>query len=186
MTTLSIRNMVCRHCIEAVRRILERLEIPDGDVTLGSVTLPAPLSATQTGQLHEALHADGFELITDPEEILTERVRHAVMHHVRDENECRLNLSACIEQQVGQPYDTVSRIFSRREGRTIEAYTAAQRIERVKELLDYGELTLGEIAFRTGYSSTAHLSRRFKELTGMTPSAYRAARSNLRLPLPEA
>ncbi len=184
--TLQIRNMVCRHCMEAVRRIFDRLQLPATEISLGRAETVRELTPDELATLAAELRADGFELLSDPEEMMVERVRHAVMHHVRDEDECRLNLSACIERQIGEPYDTVSRIFSRREGRTIEAYTAAQRIERVKELLEYGELTLSEIAFRTGFSSTAHLSRRFKELTGMTPTAYRNARTPLRRPLPEA
>lgn len=184
--TLSIRNMVCRHCIEAVRRILDSMQLPVAELSLGRAEIARDLTADELSTLAEKLRDDGFELLTNPEEMIVEQVRHAVIHHVRDEEECRLNLSACIERQIGQPYDAVSRIFSRREGRTIEAYTAAQRIERVKELLDYGELTLAEIAWRTGFSSTAHLSRRFKELTGMTPTAYRATRTPLRRPLPEA
>lgn len=81
-----------------------------------------------------------------------DKVKLAVLHHVRDQEECHYNLSACIEKHVGVAYDTLSRIFSQNEGRTIERYHIAQKVERVKELLGYKELTLAEIAFRTGYS----------------------------------
>lgn len=183
---ISIRNMVCRHCIEAVERVLDSLSVAPREVMLGEAVIPDTTDDASLGRIDAALRREGFELILDPDVEIVERVRHAVIHHVRDEEECRLNLSACIESQIGMPYDAVSRIFSRVEGRTIESYCASQRIERVKELLDYGELTLGEIAWRTGFSSTAHLSRRFKELTGMTPSDYKKARKSLRKPLPDA
>lgn len=171
--TFNIKNMVCRHCVAAVRRALEELGLDVVDVRLGSATVggPEPDSA-RLAEIDSTLAALGFERITDSAAMLVEKVKLAVLHHVRDEQECRLNLSACIERRTGTGYDQLSRIFSATEGRTIEKYHMAQKIERVKELLDYRELTLAEIAWRTGFSSAAHLSRRFKEATGMTPTQY--------------
>lgn len=171
---LLIKNMVCRHCVEAVRDILSRLELSPVSVELGRADISAErLTPLQLEALDDALSAAGFARITDPDAAMVEQVKQAVMHHVRSEDECRLNLSECIERQLKAPYDAVSRVFSRREGRTVESYCTAQRIERVKELLEYGELTLSEIAWKTGFSSPAHMSRRFKEITGLTPSAYK-------------
>ena len=67
----------------------------------------------------------------------------------------------------------MSSLFSEIENTTIEQYFIAQKIERVKELLAYGELSLGEIADKLNYSSTAHLSAQFKKVTGLTPSRFR-------------
>lgn len=173
MTSLNIKNMVCRHCVAAVRGALENLGLDVADVRLGSATLAghAPDEAT-LAEIDAVLAALGFGRITDSAALLVEKVKQAVLHHVRDEQECRLNLSACIERRTGMNYDQLSRVFSATEGRTIEKYHMAQKIERVKELLGYGELTLSEIAWRTGFSGASHLSRRFKEATGMTPTQY--------------
>lgn len=183
---LLIKNMVCRHCIKAVRQIFEKFDIEPESVSLGRVSIPAQhLEPSLLESLDKALHEAGFSRITDPDGGIVEQVKQAVMHHVRSEEECRLNLSDCIERQLGISYDAASRIFSRHEGRTVENYCTAQRIERVKELLEYGELTLSEIAWHTGFSSPAHLSRRFKEITGITPSAYRMKHQGARRPLPD-
>ena len=47
------------------------------------------------------------------------------------------------------------------------------KIEKVKELLLYDELTLSEIAFQMNYSSVAYLSNQFKKVTGLTPSHFK-------------
>ena len=114
----------------------------------------------------------GFEPITGHDDEIVDIIKHTINSHIAEGDSCRFNLSACIEKNLPVSYDTASRIFSQIEGRTIEKYYNACKIERVKELLGYGNMTLGDIAFETGYSSTAHLSRRFKEVTGMTPTEY--------------
>ncbi len=183
---LLIKNMVCRHCVGAVRSILTQQGLDPVSVEIGRAEITADhLTSAQLEALDKALGEAGFSRITDPEVGVVEQVKQAVMHHVRSEDECRLNLSDCIERQLGVSYDTASRVFSRHEGRTVESYCTAQRIERVKELLEYGELTLSEIAWKTGFSSPAHMSRRFKEITGLTPSAYRSSHPGPRKPLTE-
>lgn len=170
---LLIRNMVCRHCVKAVTMALESVGLDVADVTLGRAEIREPaLDATMLETVRNSLADQGFELISDPDDVLTERIRHAVQQHVRSEDECRLKLSVCLERRLGVGYDTISRVFSRKEGRTVEKYYIAQKIERVKELLGYRELSLGEIAFRTGYSSVSHLSRQFKEYVGVTTSEF--------------
>ena len=165
--------MVCRHCVAAVTAILNRLGIPFESVDIGSALVDeTALDANTLDALDKELAKEGFERVVDSDSMTVEKIKHAVLHHVRDEEECHLNLSACIEERVGMPYDTLSRIFSQKEGRTIEKYHIAQKIERVKELLGYGQMNLAEIADRTGYSSASHLSRQFKQITGLTPSEY--------------
>ncbi|MCM1066566.1 MAG: AraC family transcriptional regulator [Muribaculaceae bacterium] len=169
---VEIKNMVCRHCVTALENVLRKLDIPFRKVEIGYVDFVNRPTPAQLLSLDGELSGLGFERIENMEQSLVERAKLAVMHHVRDEAECKLKLSACIEEQVGVPFDTISRIFSQLEGRTIEKYHIAQKVERVKELLAYGGRTLEEIADITGYSSAAHLSRQFKAVTGLTPTAY--------------
>lgn len=175
--------MVCRHCVSAVSRILEGLGMTDISVDLGMASFSIPEGMAEEEALRridKALDINGFERIADRDEQIVEDVKHAVIHHLRDEEECRYNQSVCISEQLGLSYDQVSRIFSRLEGRTIERYSILQKVEYVKELLGYGNMTLVEIADKTGYSSVAHLSRQFKEVTGMTPSQYIASGASQR------
>ena len=182
-----IKNMVCRHCVAAVEKILEELGITDADVTLGRVVIPAekendfPLE-----RFDRMLEDNGFERILDRNTLIVEKIKETIIRHVRIERHCPLNLSACLERHLGNiSYDTASRIFSNREGRTIEKYFIAQKIELVKELLEYQQMTLNEIADMTGYSSVSHLSRQFKEVTGISPSQYLRQDNSNRLPLNE-
>lgn len=167
-----IKNMVCRHCITAVQSAFEKAGIPVDSIELGKALMPRRLSPDENSRLEEALHGLGFEIISGHEEAIVEAAKRAIMHHVRNESECRFKLSSCIEKQLGLPYPNVSRIFSRLEGRTLEKYHIAQKVERVKELLQHNEYTLSEIADMVDYSSAAHLSRQFKSVTGMTPTEY--------------
>ena len=170
---LKIKNMVCRHCVAAVTGALRDLGLDVRDVVLGRAVLgEESLDAATLARLDSALRDLGFERITDHDDEIVDTIKHTINSHIAEGDSCRFNLSACIEKQRPVSYDTASRIFSQIEGRTIEKYYNACKIERVKELLGYGNMTLGEIAFATGYSSTAHLSRRFKEVTGMTPIQY--------------
>lgn len=169
---IEIKNMVCRHCVGALEGALSDLGLTPLSVGIGYADFGRQLTKAELKVLDKALGELGFGRIDSPEQALVERAKRAVMHHVRDEAECKFKLSACIEEQVGTPFDTISRIFSQLEGRTIEKYHIAQKVERVKELLSYGGRTLDVIADMTGYSSAAHLSRQFKAVTGLTPTQY--------------
>ncbi len=183
---IKIKNMVCQHCVRAVERALADAGFEVLSASLGSARIGGgQLSGRSLERLDAALRAEGFDRVTDPRDAVVERVKHAILRHVREEN-CKFNLSACLSDHVGIEYDTLSRIFSAREGRTIEKYFIAQRVELVKELLGYGTLTLTEIADKAGYSSVAHLSRQFKAVTGLTPTQYLAdMAASSRIPLSE-
>lgn len=172
MTELLIKNMVCQHCVNAVRNLLEGRGYEVVGMELGKATVAGNLDEATLDNIGTALKELGFELLKDPESRLVEQAKILVLHHIREEKDRPHNLSACIEKKLNVSYDTVSRIFSQKEGRTLEKYHIAQKIERVKELLQHGEYTLSEIADMVDYSSVAHLSRQFKTVTGMTPTEY--------------
>ena len=174
---IMIKNMVCRHCIRAVEAILEKLGIHNAEIMLGTVRIPdEELAGISLEDLDRELEADGFERISD-------RNAMTIIRHVRIERDCPLNLSACLEKHLDITYDTASRIFSAQEGRTIEKYFIAQKIELVKELMSYNQMSISEIADLAGYSSVSHLSRQFKEVTGLTPSQYLRQGENDRRPI---
>ena len=175
---IQIKGMVCNHCVEAVANAFAAAGIPGAEVSLGGADLPGnEPTPQQLQQLDTELHKRGFQRITEPSVLMVEKAKLLIMQHVR-QGDCRLNLSACLQHDLHTDYSAISKAFSAIEGRTIEKYAIAQRVEYVKELLSYGEMTISEIADRTGYSSVAHLSRQFKSVTGLTPSEY------LRTPTP--
>lgn len=182
--TLYVKNMVCHRCIIAVEQILRDLQIPFAAVSLGEVQLTKDISEKMTSKLAERLAHIGFALIDDRKSRLIEKIKSVIIgliHHGSDH--IKVNLSDYLTEKLHYDYTYLSKLFSEIEGTTIEKYHIAQKIERVKELLVYDELSLGEIAFRLGYSSTAHLSSQFKKVTGLTPSHFKNVRSEKRKPL---
>lgn len=180
---LVIKNMVCNHCVEAVRRALDSIGMKVLGVELGRAEIDGDLSDTQLREAALKLQNAGFELIFDPDKELAESIKREVIAIVRSDELSDEKPSDILAKRLHRDYRTLSRVFSEQEGRTIETYVILQKIERVKELLLDGQLTVSEIAWRTGYSSTAHLSRQFKSITGMTPSDFR--RNGHRVPLNE-
>jgi AraC-like DNA-binding protein len=183
-STLRIKNMVCDRCIRVVREELTRLGVPVLTIALGEAVVegkPLPMK-----EIRSALELNGFELIEDKRLATIERIKRAIVEHVRRDPELTgrsLKLSRAIAHALGADYGTLSALFSSVEQVTIEQYTILQRIEYVKELLKYNELTLSEIAFRTGYSSVQHLSRQFKQITGMTATRFKSMTALLRTPI---
>lgn len=181
--TVNIKNMVCRHCVAAVTEAVHRLGLPATDVRLGSIEFARDLTPQELEALEQALAADGFDIIQTREAEAVERIKHTLIELSRRDTEKRPQLADEVSRAAGMSYSSAGRLFSQVEGRTIENYFLALRIERVKELIRYERLTLSEIALRTGFSSVAHLSRQFKQMTGMTPSQFRE--NGVRTPLPE-
>ncbi|MDN3654178.1 AraC family transcriptional regulator [Ferruginibacter paludis] len=175
-TTLLIKNMVCHRCILAVEDILKKESIPFQNVNFGEINLAEKLSPDQQERLVNKLGKIGFELIDNYTVGLIEKIKQLVIKRARnevDEKESKIKLSRYLTEKVSHEYTYLSSLFSSVEGRTIENYFIEQRIEKAKELLIYGQLTLSQIAFDLEYSSTAHLSTQFKKITGLTPTYFK-------------
>jgi len=173
---LLVKNMVCNRCISTVEGILEQASIPYHKVLLGEIHLLNSITQVQKNYLQTQLSKVGFELIDNYVGGLIEKIKHLVIQKARnelDKKEMKLNLSAFLSENLNYEYTHLSSVFSSVEGRTIENYFIEQRIEKAKELLVYGQMTLSEIAFELEYSSTAHLSGQFKKITGLTPSYFK-------------
>lgn len=176
-TKLYIKNMVCPRCIVTVKTIFETLEIPVADVQLGEVSLLTEPSESQKTKIEEELLKNGFELLLDHKSKIISQVKTIVVnqiHHVSDP--LKVNFSVLLSESLNHEYTGLSKLFSQVEGMTIERFIVKQKIEKVKELLFYDQLTLSEIADQLDYSSTAHLSSQFKKETGMTPSEFKKIR----------
>ena len=175
-TTLHIKNMVCPRCIRAVTDCLTRLGLHPLSVELGIAVVREGVDDALRIRLRQALEAEGFELLEAPRARLVEQIKDAVIRlvHYR-EAAPSANLSHYLSELLHKDYSTLSKLFSESTGMTIERYVILQKIERVKELLFYDEMSVSEIALKMNYSSTAYLSTQFKSVTGMTPSQFKAA-----------
>ncbi|MBB4034553.1 AraC-like DNA-binding protein [Dysgonomonas hofstadii] len=181
---LYIKNMVCDRCKMVVKSELEKLGLTPLNIDLGEVILEKPLDEHQKLLIENALAPLGFELIDDKKSRLIEQIKTLIIELVHYNNSnLKINLSDYLSDKLHHDYNYISNLFSEIEGTTIEKYFIAQKIEKVKELLVYDELSLNEIAFRLNYSSTAHLSSQFKKVTGLTPSHFKQIKTNKRKPL---
>lgn len=179
---LLIKNMVCPRCIIAVKNILESEGVTVKSISLGDAEIEEELTDERRLSVARKLQDMGFELLDDPRSQLVEQIRIAVQQWVRM-NEERPKLSDYLANNLKKDYSTLSKLFSEVRGITIERFAIIHRIEYAKELMCYSQLSTSEIAYKLGYSSPAHLSSQFKQVTGMTPKDFRALGQHGRISL---
>lgn len=173
--------MVCNRCKTAVQNEFEKIGIQPITIELGEVETSGEIPQKQLSDLQNSLKHLGFEVIDDKKSRLIEQIKTEIIRliHYSEEIE-NTNLSNILSSKLHYEYNYLSNLFSEVEGTTIEKYFIAQRIEKVKELLVYDELTLSEIANQLGYSSVAYLSSQFKKVTGLTPTFYKSLKESKR------
>lgn len=184
MTTLFIKNMVCDRCIMVVQNELEKLGLDAKNIKLGEVILSKEITSLEKENLSKTLEPLGFEVIDDKKGRIIEKIKNIIIdlvHH--QDSDVKTNLSDVLSDKLHHDYNYLSNLFSEVEGTTIEKYFIAQKVEKVKELLVYDELSLSEIANRLNYSSVAYLSNQFKKVTGLTPSHFKQIKEDKRKPL---
>jgi len=183
---LIVKNMVCPRCIKVVREELEKLGYTVNKVKLGEVELAQTEDELDYKAIKESLQKEGFELIEDPKEKLVNAIKTEIINVIqkyKHEDLEKIVFSKYLSKQLRKDYFLLSSLFSKIEGITIEQFIISQKIEKAKELLRYGELTLSEIAYELGYTSVQHLSNQFKKITGMTASQFRKNSESLRNPI---
>lgn len=169
-----IKHMVCPRCVMTARKIFNDCGITPLNVELGVVTLADPVGGEKLDELRKSLEEYGFELIDDRRRQIVEQIRVGVIEYVRQpELREKMNLSQWLCHKCRRDYSYISKLYTEINGISIEKYYIAQRVELVKELLIYGELTVSEIAYTIGYSSVAHLSAQFKSVTGLSPTQFK-------------
>lgn len=173
--------MVCGRCKMVVKSELVKLGLHPVAVELGEVEIQEEAIDKIKMELLHNLQSLGFDLIDDKKSKTIERAKTLIIDLVQNKhNQININLSHYLSQQIGQDYGAISVLFSEVEGVTIEKYFISQKIEKVKELLIYDEMTLNEIAFLLNYSSVAHLSNQFKKVTGFSPRYFKQLKDKKR------
>ncbi|MBK9270957.1 MAG: helix-turn-helix transcriptional regulator [Saprospiraceae bacterium] len=171
---LYIKNMVCDRCKMVVKSKLLKSGLHPLSVELGEVEIQESNIDDKKSELLHNLQSVGFDLIDNKKSKVIEKIKHLIIDLVhKKNNQININLSDYLAQQLNQDYSTLSNLFSEVEGITIEKYFIHQKLERVKELILYDEMTLNEIAHLLNYSSVAHLSNQFKKVTGFSPSYFK-------------
>ena len=171
---IHIKYMVSLRCKMAVKEELDKLKLKHTSIELGEVNLKKDITGDDREFLRKGLLKKGLELIDDKKSLLIERTKTIIIEliHYSEENP-KINYSDYISEKLDYNYNHLSSLFSEVTGTTIANYIIINKIERVKELLLYDELTLTEISLLMEYSSVAHLSHQFKKITGLTPTYFK-------------
>lgn len=166
--------MVCHRCILAVEQIFESMHYKLLAIKLGEVEVEEELETEELQHVKQKLEAIGFELLNDKERQGVTQIKGLLIELLQSEQLIlKVPLSSYLAKELNKDYLYLTQLFSQLESTTIEQYFIHLKIEKVKELLLYDELSLKEIAFRLNYSSVAHLSTQFKKITGMPPTAFK-------------
>lgn len=173
--TIHVKNMVCNCCIHLLRKELAIDGLTVHDIRLGSLEFSYDPKKVSLKTIHGILEQYGFEIIIDKEKILVEQIRQAMVDLIHNSTyNAMVRNSDYLVERFGMSYPYISSLFSKHEKITLEKFTILHKIEKVKELIGYGELTLSEIAYMMGYSSVQYLSTQFKSVTGVSVTDYKS------------
>lgn len=176
---ISIRGMVCERCIAVIKEGITNLGHEISKISLGKLSLTEELNNEESNKIESFLQSNGFELISKRQARIVNQAKELIDEVFRENvrYDSKLRFSALLSERLHLNYDSISETFSALEGITLEKYIIAKRLEKVKELLVYTEFSLTEIAYITGFSSINHLSRQFKELTGLSPTHFKTVKN---------
>lgn len=178
--------MVSNRCKIAVKDILKNLGLHFIVVDLGEIDLMEDITGEQLESFRRALSVSGFELMDNTRSILIERITNAIIEMVHySEEVTKINFSEYLSVKLNHEYNYMSKIFSEVKGITIQQFIIIHKVEKIKELLMYGELNLTEISYKLNYSSVSHLSNQFRKVTGLSPSDYKHLKGQRRISLEE-
>ncbi len=170
----------------AVKEILKQMQLHFIVVELGEVDIMESITPAQREEIRALLLTAGLQLMDDKRAVLIEKIKNAIIEMVHHTDEpLKINFSNYLSEKLDHDYTYLSNLFSEVQGTTIEQFVIAHKIERVKELIIYGELNITEIAWKMNYSSVAHLSNQFKKMTGLTPSHFKQLKDKRRSPIEE-
>jgi AraC family transcriptional regulator len=173
--TLYVKYMVCKCCIRILKQELEQHGIQIHRIVLGEIDIKYESLKISDFQIEKIIKDNGFEMVTNKDKILVEQIKIAVIELVHFANNMNsiIRNSDYLVEKLGYSYQHLSTIFSKYEPNTLEKFIILHKIEKVKEMIEYGDLTLSEIAFAMGYSSVQYLSTQFKNITGISVTDYK-------------
>lgn len=178
--------MVSARCKLAVKEVLKGMNLHFVVVELGEVDIMEDITLAQREEMKAALLLSGLELMDDKKAVLIEKIKNVIIEMVHHSDEViKTNFSTFLSEKLNYDYTYMANLFSEVQGTTIEQYIISNKVERIKELIIYGELNITEIAWKMNYSSVAHLSNQFKKVTGLSPSHFKKLKDKRRSPIEE-
>jgi YesN/AraC family two-component response regulator len=177
---LKIKNMVCERCCMMVESRLREIGLEVIDVELGTATVKRTQNMPSFEDIGNELRTLNFELVSNRQEQLVENVKHALLKLLEGQIDEELNLSDYLSDHIAMNYSQISKTFSKLEKQTIEKFFIKLKIEKATEMISYDNQNFSQIAYNLGYKTLQHLSRQFKQVTGMTMSEYKGLNENKR------
>lgn len=172
--TLYLKNMISRSCMRVINEDLEDIGVHVVEIILGKITIAYDEKTTSLESIVQLLQNDGFPLVEDKDQILVEQIKTTIRELILFSlNNTVTRNSDYLVDKLGYSYQHLSTVFSKYESNTLEKFIIALKIEKVKELIEYGELSLSEVAYMLGYSSVQYLSTQFKNTTGISVTDYK-------------
>lgn len=174
--------MACESCKIVVKEALKELDIAPVKVELGEIETKEDISSEEKRELNNKIKKAGLELLEKKQGVLIEKIRKVIIDYVyKSDEKPNIKFSVLLSKELNHSYTYLANFFSEVEATTIEQFIIALKIERIKELILFGEDTFSEIAHKLHYSSVAHLSSQFKKATGLTPSHFKALKEKRRI-----
>jgi len=177
--------MVSARCKLIVKQELQKLELHFIMIELGEVELMENIGGEQLEHLKSALLQSGLELLDNKRSVLIEKIKNTIIEMVLTDGLVNMNFSDYLRGKLNHDYTYLANLFRDIQGVTIEQFIISHKIERIKELIIYDELTITEIAWKMNYKSVAHLSNQFKKITGLSPSHFKQLKDRRRSPIEE-
>ncbi|MBP6512137.1 MAG: AraC family transcriptional regulator [Bacteroidia bacterium] len=170
-----VKNMACESCKIVVKEALEELDISPIKIELGEIETKGDVSDADKKELNKIIKKAGLELLEKKRGVLIEKIRKVAIDYVyKSDEKPNIKFSVLLSEELDLSYTYLANFFSEVEATTIEQFVIALKIERIKELILFGEDSFSEIAHKLHYSSVAHLSTQFKKVTGLTPTHFKA------------
>ncbi len=166
--------MVCDRCLKSVRNTLEQQNLKYEHISLGRIEFKEELSKTQFQLLKKELDASGFEIVAERTDKIVNDIKSLIIEWIYERKDFKnKKLSQVLSDELHYDYSHLTTIFTKAEGQSIQSFQNKIKAERIKELLEYDELNISEIADKMGFGSAAYLSTFFKKETGLNPSQYK-------------
>lgn len=177
-----VKNMACESCKIFVQGALEELDITTVKVGLGEIETRHDVSDNDKKKLNAKMKEAGLELLEKKSGVLIEKIRKVIIDYVyKSDDKFNSKFSALLSEKLNYDYRYLANFFSEVEATTIEQYLIAMKVERIKELILFDELSLTQISYKLNYSSVAHLSNQFKKVTGLTPTHFKKLKEKRRI-----
>lgn len=177
-----VKNMACESCKVVVKKALQELDIMPLKVELGEIETKEKISDEDKKELNRRIKKVGLELLEKKQGVLIEKIKKVIIAYVyKSDEKSNMKFSVLLSKELNYDYTYLANFFSEVEATTIEQFIIALKVERIKELIIFGEDTFSEIAYKLHYSSVGHLSSQFKKATGLTPSHFKALKEKRRI-----